>query len=350
MASRFVPKAPHRQAGIEYVRTSWRVRNGQGLLDVINTAGKTSPVWRGRFRSAGSRLSIPAAELSRLRTMAPACSRRATGGLASTLIYEPRIRTTSIRSSAIPTPWRRGSASPGHPTSTPPFAPNWASSTDHPYRLRPRPGCKRNGGFNGRTVAELAYRVWTPMLATPGGSANWAQRASAEITLLLHKRFGIPETGDGDVTVLTRPDGLPSEHNSGQLAAMRLCGVGTLLPVDFSRPRLSRPGSDVPHFLDPDSGCRPVHDPVQKHASLGGKRTAFWRFVMGATYVHRRIRNLLVCAFRIWRVTCVRTGITRPSMADPCRVRTGPLVWDGITTLHPFAGQADSATEINEAQ
>jgi hypothetical protein len=159
------------------------------------------------------------------------------------------------------------------------------------YRLGIAQAVPELGGFNGRTVVELNYpRLVADAVSRPGWLGRLAVLAGDP--LVLHKRFGIPETA-----IVTRSNvqgltGLPPDQFLTELRTF-LAGFGTFLPVDFSPTTGYLRQDQSAAFQNRIRVATPFKTPYNSTFTFGGERILAADLSVGATYVHRLIRNII---------------------------------------------------------
>jgi hypothetical protein len=293
VASLLVHERHAAKLGIEYVRTAVDGSNGQGLSNVIfTTAANLARFGQQSFQiPQGVGFINPGDERSRLRNHGVSLFAQDDWRLGATLSLNLGVRddfdsTFDVISNIAP---RLGVTwAPDHRTA---IRANWGLFYDR-YRLGIAQAVPELGGFNGRTVAELDYpRLTADALLNRAGTLGRLATMAGD-PLVLHKRFGIPEN-----EVVTRSNiqaltGLTPDQFLSALSAF-MAGFGTFLPVDFSPSTGYLRQDQSAAFQDQIRVARPFKTPYNSTFSLGGERALSGDVSVGATYVHRLIRNIL---------------------------------------------------------
>jgi hypothetical protein len=130
----------------------------------------------------------------------------------------------------------------------------------------------------------------------------------------LNKRFGISEGALVNRSNIQSLTGLTPEQFLAQLNAV-LAGVGRFLPVDFS-PSTGFLRQDLSAgFRDTVRVDRPFKTPYNRTFTAGVQRSLLSDLGVGATYVHRRIQNIL--------------GVRITNLARQSRDVGAPITTDG---------------------
>lgn len=280
------------KAGLEYVRTSVDGSNGQGLQNVIATTTANF----ARFGTAS--FQIPQGvgflkvgdELSRLRNNGVSLFVQDDWRVVPSLTlnlgvrydYDSKFNDANNAAPRLGAVWA--------PNARTTVRANWGIFYDR-YRLGLAQAVPELGGFNGRTIVELDY---PRLVADENGLLSDLGRlgALAQEPFVLHKRFGIPEDAvvtRGNVQALT---GLTPDQFLAELRTF-IAGYGTFLPVDFS-PFTGYLRQDLSAaFRDQVRAAKPFKTPYNSTFTVGAERVVREDLSVGATYVHRLIRNIL---------------------------------------------------------
>jgi outer membrane receptor for ferrienterochelin and colicin len=303
------------KAGAEYTRTIVDGVNGQGLTDVVVTTranfarfgrdGFQIPQGVG-FINAGD--EITALRNNGISLFAQDDWRvvpKLTLNLGLRYDYDSRFGDGNNLAPRLGAVW--------NPDDKTAVRVNWGLFYDR-YRLGIAQPIRELGGVNGTTVVELDYpRLASDVLVALPGSFGVLNRMVGD-PLFLNKRFGISEGALVNRSNIQSLTGLTPEQFLAQLNAV-LAGVGRFLPVDFS-PSTGFLRQDLSAgFRDTVRVDRPFKTPYNRTFTAGVQRSLLADLAVGATYVHRRIENVL--------------GLRLTNLARASRDVGAPITTDG---------------------
>ena len=183
------------------------------------------------------------------------------------------------------------------------------------YRLGIAQAVPAFGGFNGQTIVEvdfprLADDAYSKLKGTLGATAK-----TIGDPLFLNKKFNIP-TGAlvtiGNVQSLT---GMTPAQFTAAVNAYVKTITPTALPVDFSPTSGYLRQNESAAFQDAIQVASPFRTPYNNTTTVGVQRQLFGDLMVGATYVHRSIRDIL--------------GVRIPNLAFDSRTLGQAVTTDG---------------------
>ena len=314
------------KTGIELIRTTVDGVNGQGLVDVIATTRPSFQAYgQDSFQVAqGVAFVNPGDNQTRLRNNGVSVfgqddwrvASRLTLNLGLRYDYDSQFGDANNLAPRLGAVW-----TPDDKTAV---RANWGIFYDR-YRLGVAQAVPELGGFNGRTVVEMDYPrlALDAVFVRPAGSLGRLARTMG--LAFVNTALGIPA---GAVVTANNVQSLTG-MTPGQFVTnvnAYLTGLGLpFIPVDFSpwtgylRQNLSA------GFQDQVTVARPFKTPYNNTVTVGVQRQLAPNFSAGATYVHRKIENIL--------------GVRIPNLARTSRDVGAPVTTDGgplIRSYGPF--------------
>lgn len=315
VVSVFVGPRHSMKFGADFTRTMVDGENGPGLVNVlVTTMPNFARYGRESFQILqGSAFINPGDELTRLRNTGVSLFAQDDWRLADGLTVNLGIRYDldsefDDRNNVAPRlglTWRVDAHTA--------VRASWGLFYDR-YRLGIAAAVPEFGGFNSRTVVELNYpRLLADALINFPGAIT-ALNSTVRDPFLLHRHFNIPFDALVTRDTVQGLTGLSPEQFVTELRAF-LAGFGTFLPVEFS-PATGFLRQDLgAAFQDVIRVAQPFETPYNNTFTLGAERSLPAGVVVGGTYVHREIRNIL--------------GLRLTNLAFESRTRGGAITTDG---------------------
>lgn len=313
--------------GADFTRTIVDGENGPGLINVIVTTRANFALYgRDSFQiPQGSAFLAPGDEQTRLRN----------NGIS--LFAQDDWRLTNALTLNLGVRYDLDSEFDDSDNVAPRLGLTWALDANTAvraswgifydrYRLGIAGAIPEFGGFNSRTVVELNYPRLLADANVNFPGAITALNSTVRDPFLLHRRFNIPFDAVVSRDSIQRLTGLTPDQFVSEARAF-LAGFGSFLPVDFS-PATGFLRQDLgAAFVDVIRVARPFETPFNNTVTVGVERALGAGLVVGGTYAHREIRNIL--------------GLRLTNLAFESRTRGGAITTDGGPIQRTYGGWYD---------
>ncbi len=323
VVSFFVGRRHSAKAGLEYTRTVADGVNGQGLQDVIVTVHPLFDLFGvNSFQiPQGVAFLQPGDNLTRLRNNGISLFLQddwrvhpkltLSGGIRYD--YDSKFGATRNAAPRLGLAW-----SPDQKTVV---RTSWGMFYDR-YRLGIAQAVPELGGFNGTTVVELDYPRLADDALIPFPGSLGAFAAALSNPDFLNTQFSIPAgtlVTAGNIQSLTGMT--PAQFSTAVNTYLTSLGM-PFTPVDFSPSTGFLRQNITGSFEDRIRVARPFHTPYDNMFTAGVERELSPNLVIGATYVHRSIRDIL--------------GVRITNLSPESAIVGSPITTDGGPLLRSY--------------
>jgi hypothetical protein len=190
------------------------------------------------------------------------------------------------------------------------------------YRLGIAQAVPELGGFNGTTVVELDYPRLADDALIPFPGSLGAFAAALNDLNFLNEQFNIPAgtlVTAGDIQSLTGVT--PTQFATAVNQCLTSLGM-PFTPVDFSPSTGSLRQDVIGNFEDRIRVARPFQTPYDNMFTARVERELTPNLAIGATYVHRSIRDIL--------------GARITNLSPESRIADTPITTDGGPLLRSY--------------